>query len=296
MYDAAHAAGPAVRSTGHVRRSVKLPDNLVAEIVDGELHASPKPAPAHVIAGSSIGALIANPYSFGRGGPGGWWILDEPELHLGPDVLVPDLAGWKRERMPQRPDTVYFPLAPDWVCEVLSPSTTRLDRTRKLGILRARTGGPRLVDRSAGADAGGFRARGRSLDSAGRPWGRGNRARRAVRRDRPRVGAVVVRPAFAGVISPASARLSFESAPRGNEPAEGQTGLTPTAALAGTALPRPSRHRGICNRLITGTRIGAGLPAGFRRAPSAPVVHRSVDQEGRFFHHGGVMEERQWPR
>ena len=126
---------------------VKLPDNLVAEIVDGELHASPKPAPAHVIAGSSIGALIANPYSFGRGGPGGWWILDAPELHLGPDVLVPDLAGWKRERMPQRPDTAYFPLAPDWVCEVLSPSTTRLDRTRKLGIYaRERVAHAWLID------------------------------------------------------------------------------------------------------------------------------------------------------
>ena len=126
---------------------VKLPDNLVAEIVDGELHASPKPAPAHVIAGSSIGALIANPYSFGRGGPGGWWILDEPELHLGPDVLVPDLAGWKRERMPQRPDTAYFPLAPDWVCEVLSPSTTRLDRTRKLGVYaRERVAHAWLID------------------------------------------------------------------------------------------------------------------------------------------------------
>ena len=126
---------------------VKLPDNLVAEIVDGELHASPKPAPAHVIAGSSIGALIANPYSFGRGGPGGWWILDEPELHLGPDVLVPDVAGWRKARMPQRPATAYFPLAPDWVCEVLSPSTTRLDRTRKLGIYaRERVAHAWLVD------------------------------------------------------------------------------------------------------------------------------------------------------
>jgi hypothetical protein len=84
---------------------VKLPDHLVAEIVDGELHASPRPAPAHTITGSSVGGVIIGPYGFGRGGPGGWWILDEPELHLGPDVLVPDLAGWKRERMPQRPAT-----------------------------------------------------------------------------------------------------------------------------------------------------------------------------------------------
>ena len=126
---------------------VKLPDHLVAEIVDGELHASPKPAPAHVIAGSSLGVVLGGPYFHGRGGPGGWWILDEPELHLGPDVLVPDLAGWKRERMPQRPDTAYFPLAPDWVCEVLSPSTTRLDRTRKLGIYaRERVAHAWLID------------------------------------------------------------------------------------------------------------------------------------------------------
>ena len=111
-----------------------LPDNLVAEIIGGELHASPRPAPAHAVAGSSIGALITSPYSFGRGGPGGWWILDEPELHLGPDVLVPDCAGWRKSRMPLRPATAYFPLAPDWICEVLSPSTVQIDRARKLGI------------------------------------------------------------------------------------------------------------------------------------------------------------------
>jgi Uma2 family endonuclease len=113
---------------------VKLPDHLVAEIVDGELHASPRPAPAHAIAGSSVGALIVNPYSLGRGGPGGWWILYEPELHLGRDVLVPDWAGWRRTRMPHPPDTAYFSLAPDWVCEVLSPSTVQIDRVRKLGL------------------------------------------------------------------------------------------------------------------------------------------------------------------
>ena len=75
------------------------------------------------------------PFGFGRGG-GGWILLDEPELHLGqgPDVLVPDLAGWRRERMPERPDGPYFTLAPDWVCEILSPSTARIDRTKKLEI------------------------------------------------------------------------------------------------------------------------------------------------------------------
>ncbi len=113
---------------------VKLPDNLVAEIINGELHASPRPAPAHAIAGASVGGLLTGPYNFGRGGPGGWWILYEPELHLGADVLVPDWGGWRKARMPHRPETAYFPLAPDWVCEVLSPSTAQIDRAWKLGI------------------------------------------------------------------------------------------------------------------------------------------------------------------
>jgi Uma2 family endonuclease len=113
---------------------VKVPDICVAEIVDGELHASPRPGPRHARAGSSLGVLVGGPYDSGRGGPGGWWILDEPELHLGGDVLVPDLAGWRRARMPRLPDTAYFPLAPDWVCEVLSPSTASLDRVKKLTI------------------------------------------------------------------------------------------------------------------------------------------------------------------
>jgi len=109
-----------------------VPDICVAEIVGGELHASPRPAPKHAQAGAAIGALVGGPFDHGRGGPGGWRILYEPELHLGPDVLVPDWAGWRRTRMPRLPDTAYFPLAPDWVCEILSPSTVRLDRTRKL--------------------------------------------------------------------------------------------------------------------------------------------------------------------
>ena len=113
---------------------VKLPDNLVAEIVDGELHASPRPAPRHAVTGSVIGGHLVPPYHQGRGGPGGWWILDEPELHLGRDVIVPDLGGWRRIRMPAIPATAYFSLAPDWVCEVLSPSTASLDRARKLRV------------------------------------------------------------------------------------------------------------------------------------------------------------------
>jgi Uma2 family endonuclease len=113
---------------------VQLPDNLVAEIVDGELHASPRPAPPHAVAGSRLGATILPPFDYGQGGPGGWWILNEPELHVGRDVIVPDLAGWRRTRMPSPPPTAYFPLAPDWVCEVLSPSNTSWDRVRKLRV------------------------------------------------------------------------------------------------------------------------------------------------------------------
>jgi Uma2 family endonuclease len=75
---------------------------------------------------------LGAPFHRGRGGPGGWWILDEPELHLGADILVPDLAGWRRERMPAIPETAWFELAPDWVCEVLSPATARLDRMSKM--------------------------------------------------------------------------------------------------------------------------------------------------------------------
>lgn len=115
---------------------LRLPENMVGEIVNGELVVSPRPGPRHALASSSLGIEIGGPFSRGRGGPGGWIILDEPELHLGPQVLVPDLAGWRRERMPALPDTAWFTLAPDWVCEVLSPSTAIVDRTPKQHIYR----------------------------------------------------------------------------------------------------------------------------------------------------------------
>lgn len=111
---------------------LKVPDHLVAEIIEGELYTSPRPAPAHLVAASSLGARIHTNFHDGGGGRGGWWILDEPELHLGPDVLVPDIAGWRRARMPALPTMPYFELAPDWICEVQSPSTTRIDRLLKL--------------------------------------------------------------------------------------------------------------------------------------------------------------------
>ena len=113
---------------------VHLPENMVGEIIEGELYASPRPAGPHTLFSSVIGMEVGMAYHLGRGGPGGWWIIDEPELHLGRNVLVPDLAGWRRERMPVLPQSQVFSIAPDWTCEVLSPSTSRLDRTKKMPI------------------------------------------------------------------------------------------------------------------------------------------------------------------
>jgi Uma2 family endonuclease len=112
----------------------KLPADVIGELVDGELHVSPRPASRHSLATTVLAGELERPFGRGKGGPGGWVLLFEPELHLRQDVLVPDMAGWRRERMPQVPDTVGFTLAPDWVCEVLSPSTAVLDRGRKLGV------------------------------------------------------------------------------------------------------------------------------------------------------------------
>ena len=123
----------------------QVPEPLVAEIIDGELVTSPRPRIRHALAHSVIGTDLVGPFGHGggRAGPGGWWILDEPELHLGrlrgrPDprdeVLVPDLAGWRRERLPTLPDVQGIELAPDWVCEILSPSTARIDRIKKMRI------------------------------------------------------------------------------------------------------------------------------------------------------------------
>ncbi len=113
---------------------VKVPDHLVAEILDGELYATPRPAPRHAAASSALVVLLGGPFDHGRGGPGGWRILFEPELHLGNHVAVPDVAGWRRERMPALPERAYWTEAPDWLCEVLSPSTAAIDRAKKLAI------------------------------------------------------------------------------------------------------------------------------------------------------------------
>ena len=112
------------------------PAHIVAEVVSGVLHTTPRPRLRHAAATSVLSEELGPPFKRGRGGPGGWMILYEPELHLGdePDILVPDLAGWRRERMPEMPDAPYATLAPDWICEVLSPSTEAFDRADKLPI------------------------------------------------------------------------------------------------------------------------------------------------------------------
>jgi len=115
-------------------RLMQLPENEVGEIIAGELIVSPRPASPHALATSTLAMELGSPFQRGRGGPGGWWILVEPELHLGEDVLIPDLAGWRVERMPVMPDVAAFTLAPDWVCEVVSPSTGALDRIRKMPL------------------------------------------------------------------------------------------------------------------------------------------------------------------
>ena len=111
-----------------------VPDHVVAEILNGVLITHPRPASRHARASSRLGVELGGPFDRGRGGPGGWILLDEPELHLHGDVVVPDLAGWRRERMPELPDTAGFDLPPDWVCEVLSPSTEAVDRAEKMPI------------------------------------------------------------------------------------------------------------------------------------------------------------------
>ena len=121
-----------VRENATYQDLIDVPDTMVGELIEGELYASPRPSGPHTVAASILGMSIGPPYHLGRGGPGGWWILDEPELHLGRDVLVPDIAGWRRERLPQIPENQVFSVAPDWVCEILSPSTDNLDRKKKM--------------------------------------------------------------------------------------------------------------------------------------------------------------------
>ena len=113
-----------------------LPEGITGEILHGQLQTQPRPAGPHAVAASRLGARLCGTYDFGVGGPGGWWIIDEPELHFVRDteILVPDLAGWRRERMLEIPRDQRFEVVPDWICEVLSPATRSKDREIKMPL------------------------------------------------------------------------------------------------------------------------------------------------------------------
>ena len=116
---------------------LKVPDHMIGEIIDGDLEVSPRPCARHANAATGMAADLRGRFNGppdGPGAPGGWWILFEPELHLGGDVVVPDLAAWRRERMPEIPDVAFVTLAPDWVCEILSRGKERIVRVKKMPI------------------------------------------------------------------------------------------------------------------------------------------------------------------
>ena len=110
------------------------PEHLVAEIIDGVLRTHPHPSLRHGATANALGSALTGPFQKGNGGPGGWVFLVEPEIKFGGDILVPDIAGWRRERVSVWPDTNYFEVSPDWVCEILSGSTEKRDRTVKQRI------------------------------------------------------------------------------------------------------------------------------------------------------------------
>ena len=112
----------------------KIPENMIGEIIAGELVVSPRPSPRHSHAVSVLDTQIGPPYRFGEGGPGGWIFLFEPEIALGEHLIVPDLAGWKKERLTNPPETNFIATTPDWICEVLSPTTFRTDRIKKMPL------------------------------------------------------------------------------------------------------------------------------------------------------------------
>ena len=124
---------------------------MVAEVLDGELHLMPRPARKHTRNASTLGAFLVASFDLGINGPGGWTILDEPEIHLGlaPDIVVPDIAGWREGRLVDKADVdePFIDVVPDWVCEVLSPGTRRTDRMTKMPIFaREKVGHVWLAD------------------------------------------------------------------------------------------------------------------------------------------------------
>lgn len=179
------AADPA-RKRATYSDLLALPPNVVGQLIDGVVHAHPRPATPHALASSALGEELGPPFKRGRGGPGGWILLDEPELHLGEDVVVPDLAGWRRERLPEVKDVPALTLAPDWICEVLSPSTAGIDRVEKMEILGAGGSFVRLARGPCRALARDLRARRCTLAAHRRTSGRRQSPRASVRCDRAR--------------------------------------------------------------------------------------------------------------
>src|ERR1044071_6424794 len=128
---------PTKKPRATYRDLIESPAHMVAEIIGGELRLSNRPATPSTAAVTTLGNQLGPPFHHGSGGPGGWLILRGPELHLGDEILVPDLAGWRRDRLPILPDASFLTLPPDWICEVLSESTENMDRTEKMPIYAA---------------------------------------------------------------------------------------------------------------------------------------------------------------
>lgn len=111
-----------------------IPVNMIGEIIDGELLTQPRPSFRHSNVTTVLTYTIGGPFQWGKDGPGGWIFLFEPEICLGTDILVPDIAGWKKERLPKPPEKNFTTVRPDWVCEVMSAGTVRIDRIKKMPI------------------------------------------------------------------------------------------------------------------------------------------------------------------
>jgi Uma2 family endonuclease len=126
--------GETARKKASYEDVLAAPQHKVAEVVAGALYVHPRLAGPHALVTSVLGEELGGPFRSGRGGPGGWIFLDEPELHLGSDIVVPDLAAWRRARLPAVPNEAYLTVVPDWICEALSPSTARFDRVDKLAV------------------------------------------------------------------------------------------------------------------------------------------------------------------
>ena len=145
------AMGDPLRKRATYEDVLNSPADMTAEILDGDLHLMPRPRRSHLRNASGLGAFLFGAFQVGAGGPGGWTILHEPEIHLGsdPDIVVPDLGGWREGRLVDREDVdePFIAVVPDWVCEILSPGTQRIDRMKKVPIYaREKVGHVWLVD------------------------------------------------------------------------------------------------------------------------------------------------------